>query len=352
MVFMSVATHASAAEFLYLASGNTISVKVIDQTTGTLRDHQTLALDGTGPITISPEQSFLYIVEQQLRSKRQPFIATYAIGNDGKLTLQQQSPINMQTEYVDADATGQYLTGSHYGKGKMSVWRLTEGVYEGETVQEFTLEQKAHSTVFSQDNRYILVPATGPNKVFQMTFDETTGRVALNTPAFASGPTSGARQPRHLMFNRQLPIVYTTQERIHPGVATWEWNPEKGTLTLIENIVTTHDDVKSITTADLHITPDNTFLYISNRDDKKKRDSIIGFRIDSENGRLSLIKHFPSEHIPRSFCISKSGTYLYVAGKGDAKLGAYEIHADTGELEKITQYQTGANPIWVTTLVK
>ncbi|WP_447969324.1 lactonase family protein [Nitrospira sp. M1] len=352
IVFMSGSFHASAAEFLYLASGNTISVKVIDQTTGTLREHQTLKLKGTGPIAFSPNQSFLYIVEQQPRSKKQQFIATYTIGNDGKLTLQQESPINMPTEYLHADATGQYLAGSHYGKGKMSIWKLTDGVYEGETVQEFSLEQQAHSTVFAKDNQYILVPATGPNKVFQIRFYEKTGRVTANQPAFATGPKTGARQPRHLVFNRQLDIAYTTQERMNPGVATWKWNPKKGTLTLIENIVTTQEHVKSITTADLHITPDNTFLYISNRDDKKKRDSIIGFRIDPENGRLSLIKHFPSEHIPRSFCIAKSGKYLYVAGKGDAKLGVYEIHSDTGELEKITQYQTGASPIWVTTLVK
>ncbi len=234
----------------------------------------------------------------------------------------------------------------------MSVWKFTEGVYRGETVQEFTLEQKAHSTVFSQDNQYILVPATGPNKVFQLIFDEKTGNVALNEPAFASGPEEGARQPRHLVFNRKLDIAYTTQERMNPGVATWTWEPEKGLLKLIENIVTTREDVESITMADLHITPDNKFLYISNRDDKNTRDSIIGFRIDPKNGSLSLIKHFPSEHIPRSFCISKSGKYLYVAGKGDAKLGVYEIHSNTGHLEKIKQYETGALPIWVTTLIK
>jgi len=352
MVFMSLPYQTFATEYLYLASGNTITVKANDQDTGTLRDYQTVKLDGTGPIAFSPDHSFLYIVIQAQRSKRQQFIATYTIGNDGKLTFQQKSAINMPSEYVQADATGQYLIGSHYGKGKMSVWKLTKGVYEGETVQEFTLEQQAHSTVFSKDNHYILVPATGPNKVFQMTFDEKTGRVAFNNPAFARGPKIDARQPRHLVFNRKLNIAYTTQERMNPGVATWEWNPENGVLNLLENIVTTNDHVKSITTADLHITPDNQFLYISNRDDKNKRDSIIGFRIDPKNGRLSLIKHFPSEHVPRSFCISQSGTYLYVAGKGDAKLGVYQIHPDTGELEKITQYKTGANPIWVTTLVK
>ena len=342
----------SAEEFLYLAAGSTISVQVIDQSTGKLREHQTLKLDGAGPITFSPDKAFLYIVARTPGAKKQFSIATYKVADDAMLTFLKNSPINMRTTYLHVDAKGNYLIGNHYNAGKMSVWKLTKGVYEGETLQELTLEKRAHSAIFSKDNSYILVPATGPNKVFQIIFDEYTGRVTPNSPALASGPKIGAREPRHLVFNRQLNVAYTTQERMNPGVAAWTWDPEKGLLKLMKNIVTTNKDVESITTADLHITPDNKFLYISNRDDKNERDSIIGFHIDPKNGRLSIIKHFPSEHFPRSFCTSKSGRYLYVAGQGDAKLGVYKIHPDTGYLEKITQYETGTRPIWITTLVK
>ncbi|MGB0909130.1 MAG: lactonase family protein [Nitrospirales bacterium] len=352
IVVLGIPCQGYAAEYLYLASGDTIAVKAIDQQTGTLRDHQIVNLDGAGPMTFSPDHTFLYIVAK-LPGSQKPFsIATYRIEDDAKLTLVHNAPIPMRTTYLQTNAKGDFLIGNHYKYGKMSVWKLSKGVYEGEIVQEILLEKQTHSAVFSQDSRYILVPATGPNKVFQITFDANSGKVALNTPTFASGPTIGAREPRHLVFNRQLDIAYTTQERMHPGVATWTWDSEKGLLKLTQNIVTTKENVKSISTADLHITPNNQFLYISSRDDEHQRDSIIFFKIDPKDGHLSLINHFPSEHFPRSFCISKSGKFLYVAGQGDARLGVYKIHPDTGYLKKITQYQTGARPTWVTTLVR
>lgn len=342
----------SAAEFLYLAAGNTIAVKAINQSTGKLIEHQTLKLDGAGPIAFSPDKTFLYIVAKATGSKEQMSIATYKIADDAKLTFLKNAPIHMRPAYLHTDTKGNYLSGNHYREGKMSVWKLTKGVYEGEIVQELTLGNKAHSTIFSKDNKYILVPATGPNKVFQIKFDENTGKVTPNNPAFARGPKKGAREPRHLVFNRKLNIAYTTQERNNPGVATWTWDPEEGLLKIIQNIVTTKENVESITTADLHITPNNKLLYISSRDKNNERDSIIGFKIDPQSGRLSLIQHFPSEHIPRSFCISKSGKYIYVVGQGDAKLGVYKIVATNGNLEKITQYKTSNSPIWVTTLIK
>ena len=342
----------SAAEFLYLAAGNTIVVKAIDQSTGKLSEYQTLKLDGAGPFTFSPDKTFLYIVANATGSKKHISIATYKIADDAKLTLLKNEPIHMRPAYLHTDAKGKFITGNHYREGKMSVWKLTKGIYEGETVQELTLEKMTHATIFTKDNKYILVPATGPNKVFQIKFDENTGRVTSNDPAFASGPEKGAREPRHLIFNRTLNIAYTTQERINPGVATWIWDQEKGLLKLIQNIVTTKENVETITTADLHITPDNKYLYISSRDKKNERDSIIGFKIDQKSGRLSLMKHFPSEHIPRSFCINKSGKYIYVAGQGDDRLGVYKIDPTNGHLEKITQYKTSASPIWVTTLIK
>ncbi|MCA9471804.1 MAG: beta-propeller fold lactonase family protein [Nitrospirales bacterium] len=352
MICFSIISPVSAAEYLYIASGNTLQVKLIDQQTGKLREHQTNPLKGAGPITFSPDHRFLYILARMPSPEHQYSIATYRIDHEGKLTRLQNAPIRVRTTYLQADANGQYLIGSHYDDGKMSVWKLTNGVYQGQLVQELTLEKKAHAAVFSRDNRYILVPATGPNKVFQIRFDEKTGAVVPNVPPMANGPDVGARQPRHLVFNRRLNVAYTTQERMNPGVAMWEWDPDKGLLELIQQIVTTKKDVESITTADLHITPDNTFLYISSRDENRERNRIIGFRIDPEDGRLHVIGQFPSEHIPRSFCISKSGKFLYVAGKGEAKLGVYRIDPDNGHLKKVAQYETGLYPYWVTTLVK
>jgi 6-phosphogluconolactonase len=220
-----------------------------------------------------------------------------------------------------------------------------------------TFEQKAHSTVFSPDNHWLLVPATGPNKVFINHFTAQVGSTKPNDPPFANGPAGerNARQPRHLIFHPNLSIAYTTNERDQPGVGVWQWDTEKGTLISIQNIVTQPEGFNGrITTADLHLTRDARFLYVSNRDNSKRRsptgkDSIVGFSVDPQTGRLKLIGHNPCERVPRSFTIDKLGKYLYVAGQGDARLGAYRIE-ESGVLKKITKYEVGNGPIWVEAL--
>ena len=150
-------------------------------------------------------------------------------------------------------------------------------------------------------------------------------------------------------------MVYTSNEREQPGVGAWQWDTEKGQLTPIQNIVTQPKGFTGrITTADLHLTPDAKFLYLSNRDITARnaptgKDSIVAFRVDPQNGRLKMIGHFPCERVPRSFTIDKLGKFLYVAGQSDARLGAYRIEAN-GALKKIAQYKVGKGPIWVETL--
>ena len=160
---------------------------------------------------------------------------------------------------------------------------------------------------------------------------------------------------QHLVFHPNLSIAYTTNEREQPGVGAWQWDTEQGRLTPMQNIVTQPKGFTgSITTADLHLTPNAKYLYVSNRDitarfEPTGRDSIVGFQVDTQNGRLKLISHTPCERVPRSFTIDKLGKFLYVAGQTDNHLGAYRIEPN-GTLKKIAQYEVGKGPIWVETL--
>lgn len=347
-----------ADQFVYLSAGDAITIYQIDSATGELSPFQKVELPGAGPMAVSPDKTLLYAVATMVLEdgeKASPALATYQVEGDGSLDFVEAAPANQRPGYLMADAKGNFLAGNHYGPGMVTIWKLNNGIYEGETVQEINLEPKAHSSVFSPNNRWLLVPATGPNKVFQLAFDATTGMTTPNSPPFAPGPESeeDARQPRHLVFHPSLPIVYTTNERERPGVGVWEWDASEGLLDTTQNIVTQPEGFDGdITTADLHLTPDAKFLYVSNRDvtDRKARtgeDSIVGFSVDEESGKLTMIGHFPCEHVPRSFALDETGAFAYVAGQGDDRLGAYEIDPETGELTKVSQYETGARPIWV-----
>ena len=187
--------------------------------------------------------------------------------------------------------------------------------------------------MFSADNKYFLVPATGPNKIFQRVFDVNSGKAKANEKPFAEGPESGAMQPRHMIIHPSLNIAYCTMERTKPGVGVWQWSSEKGQLQLIDSIPVADTTETALTTADLHMTSNKKYLYISLRDKGGKENQIFAFNI-FDDGKLKVTDKF-----------------VYVAGQGDAKLGVYKISEDGG-LTKVKQYSVGLKPTWVTTIIK
>ena len=342
----------SAGQRVYVAGGDQVTVFSLDEETGKLTALEPLELPGAGPMRATPDRKRIYLTA---RGSQGPAIATLDVKPDGTLKKAYAADINYWPSYIGLDRTNTYLAGNHYREGKASVWKLGEdGVFRGNTVIEIDLEKCAHAAVFSPNNRFLLVPATGPNKVFQLRFNEKTGRVTPNDPPYAEGPIdNAARQPRHLVFHPKLPVAYTTNERQKPGVGMWSWDATAGTLKTVQNLVSVPEGFKgTITTADIHITPDGRYLYISNRDltvrdAKTGESSIAAFSLDPETGRMTKIGTFPCEHVPRSICLDETGRYLIVAGQMEDMLGVYRIDPASGKLTRTDRKPVPTRPSWV-----
>jgi len=300
-----------------------------------------------GPFRFSHDNSRMYSVSTK---DGNPQLATLDRLEDGKLKLVHTEDCQFRAGYLDVDRTGQYIAGNSYKLGKVMLWKLDEGVYRGGKLVDLDLGPRAHAANFSADNRWLLVPATEPNKVFVNRFDADTGTLVQNDPAFATGPTGEkeARQPRHLLFHpSKKDVVYSTNERDEPGVCVWRWETEKGILKPVENIVTKPDGFEGqISTATLRITADSRFLFVSNRN-KEGHSSIVSFRTDPESGALKLIGHTPCESVPRTFCLDRGNKFVYVAGQLDSRLGVYVIDLTAGKLSRVEQHPIGKRPTWM-----
>jgi 6-phosphogluconolactonase len=366
LAHLSASATSAADQYLYLSAGGNVTAFKIDPSSGELTPLHSVELPGAGPTGVSTDRERLFVnapipTLAGKKGKPLPGIATLAIGEDGRLRLLAHTTSAMGAGYLSNDSSGKFLAGNSYGEGTAALWRLDEtGVYRGAAPQVVTLEKNAHSAVFSPGNGFLLVPATGPNKVFQLHFDSGKGALEPNDPPHADGPQgeNEARQPRHLVFHAQLPMAYTTNERERPGVGVWEWDEERGQLRTVQNLITYPEEFDGIiTTADLHFTPDGRYLYVSNRDvtDRKARvgtDHIVGFRCDPKTGLLTYISHTPCEHVPRSFAVDDTGNFVYVAGQSDDRLGVYRIDGETGELSKVSSYEVGSRPSWVTCVTR
>ena len=338
IIFMTFCLHFIAAdEFVYTASAGQLQVMKIDTDSGKLSEVQTLKI-GVTIFTFSQNKKFLY-------TQTKDAIATYKVEANGKLSFVHKAAIRNSGVDLKTDRTDGFLVSPSYRKGVVSVWKLEDGVYRGELVQELKLTGGVHSGRFSKNNKFLVVPCTKKNTLFELTFDSNTGQVAKKSQA--SGPKEGAKQPRHLVFHPKMKIAYTTMERERPGVAIWKWDSDKGNFELLQSIDCFVENVGYQTTADLHVSPDHKFLFASRRG----TNHILLYKINSEDGTLSFIEKFPCENGPRAFCVSKSGDFIYVAGQNEAAIGAYKVNRETGHLTKVEQYKTGKKPLWIETLI-
>ena len=352
------------AQVVAVSAGGKLTVFRVDGEK--LTEVQSIDLNGrSGPMGLSPDRKLLYVntaipADDGAKAKSAPAFATFRVGEDGTLTHIHTAASGWNSGYLRADASGKFLAGNHYGLGKVGIWSLDkDGVFRGAPPIDFELEKRAHSAVFSPDNRFLFVPATGPNKVFQLVFNSEKGTVHPNQPSSAPGPKGEdeARQPRHLIFHPNGKFAYTTNERLLPGAGAWTYDAKKGLLESIQGLPSLdgNTDPDGMTTADLHFSIDQRFLFVSNRDIKNRnapegRDSIAVFKLDSETGKLSFVKQFPCERVPRSFATGLEGKLLFVSGQGDLKLGVHRIDQASGHLTRVASYDLPGKPSWVSVI--
>jgi len=346
-----------AEQLLYLASTQekTIVAYAIQSDTGTLEKQFSVDLPGNaGPLAFSRDTAFVYAAVTGL-ADRKAGVCTLKRNDDGSLALLATAEITSRAPYIRADRKGRYLLAAHYGAGEVTVYRIVDGICTEELLDQQKTKRTAHCIEIDPSGRFVFVPHTAPNKVYQYRLDDKSGKLIPNDPPFAEGPDEDHKyhEPRHYAHHPKLNVAYTSNEN-GGGITAWKFNPRKGTLSRMQTLSTLPPgyDGRSAA-ADIKITPDGRFAYVSNRDLTKRdesqsmKDTIAGVSLDPKTGEMKLIGHFPTAHFPRSFCIDLTGRFVYAAGQRSATLVAYRIDQETGELKCFATYETGGVPIWV-----
>ena len=138
------------------------------------------------------------------------------------------------------------------------------------------------------------------------------------------------------------------------GITAWRFDARTGKLTQLQTLSTVPPDFEGRSAAaDIQITPNGRFAYISNRDVTERsegeamQDTLTGVSLDPSTGAMELIGYFPTAYFPRSFCIDLTGRFVYSAGQRSSTLFAYRIDQSTGRLEHFATYETDGVPLWV-----
>ena len=327
--------------FVYVSLRNSDAIVVykMDKVSSKLVLADSLTVKGEpAPMGVDPSENFLYV---GLRGTNT--LSAYRINHQtGLLSFINSIPAADNMAYVATDRTGRFLLTAYYAAGKAAIYPInSKSELQSKAVLIFTNYVNGHSILTDPTNKFAFIADKGGDKIYQYKFDEKTGNLTPNDPPAVITPKG--TEPRHFIFHGTKDIVYFINET-NNTVTAYHFNKEKGTLSPFQNISTIPKDFKRFTkTADIHLTPDNRYLYASNRG----HESIAAYKVDPKTGELSIIGYYPTEVNPRSFAIDPTGNYLFCAGETSNNLASYKINQETGALEEIESFHVGDVPSWV-----
>jgi 6-phosphogluconolactonase len=221
-------------------------------------------------------------------------------------------------------------------------------VHDGSSINTQRQEKAhVHSVFFSPDEKFLLTPDLGMDKVNIYQFD-TYLKSPLHNAAqkfISSEPGSG---PRHLEFSPNGKFVYIIEE-LSGTVSVHSYS--NGSTKFVQRIATHPADFNGQPgSADIHISQDGRFLYASNRG---KENNIAIFRVDQNKGTLSSIGYEPTKgEAPRNFSIDPTGNYLLVANQLTSTIEIFKRDKNSGLLKHTGNSIQIPNPVCLKFLVK
>ena len=313
------------------------------------------------PMALSPDRRFLYAA-----SRSKPYsVHAYSIDPaTGALAHLSTSPLAESFPYISLDKTGRFLLGASYGAHLISVNAVgNDGRVATEPLQVIPVGRHAHSIRVDESNKFAYVPTLGSDAIFQFAFDARTGKLTSNTPAVAlMKPMTG---PRHFITSRDNKFLYALSE-LQGTVTTFALDGKTGLLAEVSSASGLPPDTKlgpgaprapisgpnappprnadnDIWAADIHMTPNGKFLYISER----TSHTLGAFSVDGASGKLTYLSSTPTERQPRGFAIDPKGRFLVASGEKSETISVYAIDTGSGALKLLDKYPTGKGSNWV-----
>jgi 6-phosphogluconolactonase len=335
--------------YVSVAEEKRIAIYLVDSADGKLTHVDDATTSGKpGALTTDPKRRYLFAA---IRSTGE--LAAFRIDpSDGKLTHINTVLGGADPAHMSVDREGKYLL-TAYCAGQATVHAIAEdGSLSKKPQQNIKTKEKAHAIVLSPWENAVLIPHTGPNVIYALSWHAKTGEISTPFlgPTFFETPRNTG--PRHLVFHPTLKInggvdccsqvAYVSNE-VGNSITMYHavLNPFNWTLLSKQTLSTLPADFKGTNAcAETRLHPSYQFLYVANQG----HDSIAGFRIDKETGELTSLGQTPTEKTPGSFDIDPSGKLLFATGESSGSLAAYRINGTSGALKRTATYEVGKMP--------
>ena len=306
-------------------------------------------------LAVSPNKKIVYAANENADSTNEGIggsVSAFAFKNGFLTLINKQFSGGKHPCYVTVDNSGKWVFAGNYSSGTLAVFPVkTNGsidaakqiiTHTGSGPNKDRQEAPhVHATVLSPDNNFLFVPNLGIDKVMSYKFDKAIGKLTPTTQISAnSEPGSG---PRHIEFAPNKKYAYLMEELTGTVVV---YSYKNGQLKKQQRISALPEDFKgSFGSADIHVSPDNHFLYCSNRGSS---NTISIFQINQANGKLTVVgQQSTIGKTPRNFNFDPSGNFLLVANQETDNIVIFKINKTTGLLTDTGKQISVPNPVCI-----
>ena len=374
---------ASAVFFVGTSSGPILSVS-LDKRTGALKQLSTT--DGGPRPTwqeLSPaNSSILYSASSEAEDPSVGLLTSFAIGADGSLKKLSAITCLLDPGSLAFSPDGHTAFVAHYRTSGVSMFTTSPATGEMKLAWErrYTLNgpgkvparQDAphpHQALFDPTGRFVVVPDLGADllRIYSASGAELP---PIAVPA-GTGPRHGAFFPAstaHLAAKKEAlsPYFYLVNE-LDNSLSVFHVTYTNSTISLtpLQTVATVwphrnrtgtstgKSPLPPPTAAELVISPDGRFIYVSNRDDDgifpdngsgDGNNAISAFARDAESGRVGLPWYIPS-HVQNvwDFALDSTATWLVVGGQRSGGVKAFPRDVSTGRVDSsLGEHQSDA----------
>lgn len=354
-----VSTPLMAQTFVYVseADDGTVARYALNEQNGALQllDH-TAAGGKVMPMALSADGHLLYTA---VRSTPFKLMSWRINPQTGALSKDGEVPAAASYPWVSTDKQGRFLLTASYDSDVVDVYRLAEnGQVIAPPAGRYKTGHAAHSAVVDASGKNVYVGNLGTDRVLQLTLSQEGELSALGSGFVSTAAENG---PRHSVMSPDNRYLYNLGEM--GGIITQFKRAANGKLVKvmetanavaaqyhlahgIERTASYNDTTPRIWAADIHITPDGQFLYVSER----TSSTITGYQVSRSDGKLTLVGSWQVEKQPRSMDITADGRWLVASGEKSAVIGSYAIDPQSGALKRVGEAPVGGDANWVTTV--
>ncbi len=293
-------------------------------------------------ITFDHSRQHLYAVyeTEDYKDRCGGAVGAYSIqAQSGNLLfLNEQSVLGRGPCHLCVEDKMKAVITANYTDGSLSVFRqnndgsigdMTDYVQHAGCGLDKVRQEMAHAhyVTFTPDQKYIYAVDLGIDQV--KVYNLNTCNHTLEEVKELVFTMKGGSGPRHIAFHPKLSLFYLVNE-LSSEIMVFDTVAE-GHPALLQTISTLPDSYRAENLcAAIKITPDGRFLYVSNRG----HDSLAGFQIDKQSGKLELISHTSSGgNWPRDLEIDPYGKWILVANQESNEITAFQIQGETGILK-------------------